>query len=199
MWNKKQKMPKKRLSNKGEDGFSMLEVIVAILILTIGLLSTAAAITFALEFGAISKNVSNGKLVIVSSIEEIESLRNSRRLDFKQIENVGNVDNTNMVNTFGGFSTGFQPVSLSPGPDGVNGTADDLIDPGPDGNFGTADDFSNQALIRSGYTREIIITNLTGSTTIKKIEVKVRYFGAAGKVGEISGVAYLNNEARLTR
>jgi hypothetical protein len=152
-----------------------------------------------LEFGAISKNVSNGKLIIVSSIEEIESIRNSRRLDFKQIENVGNVDNTNMAVNFTGFSTGFQPVSLSPGPDGVNGTGDDLLDPGPDGTFGTDDDFTNPALIRSGYTREISITNLDGSTDLKKIEVTVRYVGAAGKVGEISGIAYLNNDARLTR
>lgn len=194
----KQKVAKNDSPKKGEEGFSMIEVVIAILILTIGLIGTAAALTFALEFGAISKNVSNGKLVIISSIEEIDSLRNAHRLEFKQIENVGNVDNTNVVNTFSGFTTGFQPVSLSPGPDGVNGTADDLIDPGPDGTFGTGDDFSNNSLIRTGYSRQIEITNLPGSETIKKIKVTVRYFGAAGKVGEISGVAYLNNESRLT-
>lgn len=189
---------KKVSENKGEQGFTMIEVIVAIMILTIGLIGTAAALTFALEFGAISKNVSNGKLVIVSSIEEIESLRNSHSLEFKQIENVGNVDNTNVENNFGGFSTGFQPVSLNPGPDGVNGTDDDLVNPGPDGSFGTGDDYVDPGLIRSGYTRQITITNLPGSVTIKKIEVRVRYVGAGGKVGEIAGVAYLNNENRLT-
>ncbi len=198
MSNKKQKNQQDKTINKGEEGFTMIEVIVAIFILTIGLIGTAAAITFALEFGAISKNVSNGKLLIVSGIEEIESLRNSHRLEFKQIENVGNVNNTNVPNTFGGFSTGFKAVSLSPGPDGVNGTDDDLTDPGPDGTFGTGDDFINPALVRSGYTRQITITNLPGSNTIKKIEVKVRYTGAAGKIGEISGVAYLNNESRFT-
>lgn len=198
MLNRDQKKAKNKSPKKSEEGLSMIEVVVAILILTIGLIGTAAALTFALEFGAISKNVSNGKLVIVSSIEEIESLRNARRLEFKQIENVGSVDNTNVTNTFAGFSTGFQPVSLSPGPDGVNGTDDDLMDPGPDGSFGTGDDFSNPSLERTGYSRQIEITNLPGSDTIKKVEVKVRYFGAAGKVGEISGVAYLNDESRLT-
>ncbi len=177
----------------------MLETVVAILILTTALIGTVAAITFALEFSAISKNVSNGKLVIVSSIEEIESLRNSKRLEYKQIANVADVDNTDVENPFTGFVTGFQPVSLSPGPDGVNGTADDLLSPGPDTVYGTGDDFTDPALARTGYSRRIVITDLTGSTTIKKVGITVQYFGAAGKVGEIKGVAYLNNESRLTR
>lgn len=195
MLNKKQQTIKK----KGEKGFTMIEMVIAILILTIALMATAASITFALEFGSISKNISNAKLVIVSSIEEVESLRNSHRLDFKQIENFGNVDNTNSPNPFNGFSTGFQPVSLSPGEDGVNGTADDLIDPGMDGIFGTGDDFTNPALERKGFSRQITITPLTGSNTIKKVEIRVRYLAASGKFGEIAGVAYLNNESRLTR
>lgn len=181
----------------GEAGFSMVEAIVAIFVLTIALIGTAAALTFALEFSAISKNVTNGKTVIVSTIEEIESLRNARRLDFKQIANVGSVDNTGVTNLFSGFVPGFQQVSLSPGPDGVNGTSDDLIDPGPDGTFGTGDDFTNPALVRSGYTRQITISSI--SPTIKKVDIRVRYFAASGKVGEIGGVAYLNDEARLTR
>lgn len=182
---------------KSEAGFSMVEAIAAIFILTIGLIGTAAAITYALEFGSISRNVTSAKSVIVSSIEEIETLRNSRRLNFKQFANVGGVDNTGAANPFGGFSTGFKPVSLSPGPDGVNGTDDDLKDAGPDGLFGTADDFDNQGLIRSGYVRQITITDL--NSTLKKIEVKVRYLGRAGKTGEITGVSYLNDEARIDK
>ena len=197
MSNKKQQ--KKISINNGEAGFSMLEVIVAIFILTTALIGTAAALTFALEFGAISKNVSNGKLVIVSSIEEIESLRNSRRLEYKQIDNVADVDNLNSPNPFTGFLDDFQPVSLTPGPDGVNGTADDLLNAGADDIYGTADDYTDQTLIRSGYSRKIEITELPTTKTIKKVKVTVRYFGAGGKVGEISGVAYLNNESRLTR
>jgi hypothetical protein len=161
------------------------------------LIGTAAALTFALEFSALSKNVTSAKTVIVSTIEEVESLRNSQRLEFKQIENVGNVDNTNAPNTFTGFTTGFQQVSLSSGPDGVAGTGDDLTDPGPDGVFGTGDDFTNPGLARSGYSRQITISDV--SATIKKLDVRIRYLAGGGKVGEIGGVAYLNDEARLTR
>ncbi|MDH3530183.1 MAG: hypothetical protein OEQ28_11490, partial [Acidobacteriota bacterium] len=175
MWNRNRQTDVRT----AEAGFSMVEAVIAIFVLTIGLIGTAAALTFALEFGAISKNVTRSKTVIVSMIEEIESLRNSRRLDYKQIANAGSVDNTDVENTFAGFLSGFQQVSLSPGPDGVNGTADDLVDPGPDGVFGTGDDFTNPALVRSGYTRQVTITPI--SVTIKKVEIRVRYFAAGGK------------------
>lgn len=180
-----------------EKGFSLIEAVVAIMIITIGLIGTAAAITYALEFGAISRNVGNAKLVIVSTVEEVESLRNTRRLDFKQIANVGDVDNQGTPNTFNGFSDGYKQVSLNPGPDGVNGTDDDLRNAGVDGTYGTADDFDDPALVRSGYVREITITNL--NTTLKKVEIKVRYFGTGGKIGELRGVSYINDDARVTR
>lgn len=196
MSNKSQKM--NRFCMNKEKGFSLLEAVVAILVLTIGLMGAAAALTYSLEFGTTSRNVGNAKLLIVSTLEEMESLRNTRRLEFKQIANVGDVDNTDCKNTFNGFSTGFMPISLNPGFDGVNGTADDIKEAGPDGILGNADDIDNPALIRSGYTRQITITSLPSDTTIKKVEVKVRYYSAGGKVSEITGVGYINNETRTT-
>jgi len=187
----------KKAARKRERGFSLIEAVVAIFIMTVGLIGTAAALGYALHYGAISRNVTGAKSVIFAQIEEIEALRNSRRLDFKQIANVGGVDNTNAPAAFAGFSTGFKELSLDPGPDGVNGTDDDLIDAGADGTYGTADDFSNPALARGGYLRQITITNLSGS--MKRVEIRVRYLGSGGTVGELAGVCYLNDEARLTR
>jgi len=184
-------------SKKTERGFSLIEAIVAIFIMTIGLIGTAAALGYALHYGTISRNVTGAKSIVVGEIEEIETLRNSRRLDFKQIANVGGVDNTNSASFFSGFSTGFRELSLNPGPDGVSGTDDDLLDTGADGVFGTGDDFDNPALVRSGYMRQITVTSLSGS--MKKIEIKVRYYGSGGVVGEIAGVCYLNDEGTLTR
>ncbi len=186
-----------RAPSKSEDGFTLVEAVVAIFVVTIGLIGTAAAITYALEFGAISRNVSSAKSVIISTIEEMETLRNAQRLSFRQITRVGAVNNTGAATPFSGFSTGFRPVSTEPGADGVNGTADDLFERGADGVLGTADDVENPALIRAGYQRQIEITNL--SDTLKKIEIKVQYVGRAAKVGEITGVFYLNDEARVTR
>lgn len=197
MSNKKNQNANGNASPKSESGFTLVEAVCAIFLLTIALIGTAAAITYALEFGAISRNVTSAKSVIVSSIEEIETLRNARRLEFKQIANVGAVNNVNVKNPFNGFSTGFKLVALNPGEDGVNGTNDDLIDAGADGDFGTPDDFENQALVRQGYQRQITITSLSDS--LKRIEIKVQYVGRAGKMGEITGVSYLNDEARVTR
>lgn len=187
-----------KIEFKSQSGFSLLEVVIAIFILTTALIGTAAAITYALEFGTTSRNVGKAKLIIVSAIEEIETLRNSKRLDFKQIANVGDVDNTDSKNIFAGFSHGFKEISLSPGPDGVIGTDDDLKDAGGDGVYGTADDFDNPALARSGYQRQISISFLPTDPTIKKVEVRVKYFSTNGKVNEIAGVCYINNESRRT-
>ncbi|MEZ5344276.1 MAG: prepilin-type N-terminal cleavage/methylation domain-containing protein [Pyrinomonadaceae bacterium] len=199
MLNKHGQQNKVRSTADREKGFTLIEVVIAVFILTIGLIGTAAAITFALEFSALSRNVTNGKLIIVSTIEEIEGLRNARRLDFQQIENTGNVNNTGSENNFNGFSNGFKPVSLNPGPDGVDGTDDDLITAGPDGVYGTGDDAVDNTNVRPGYSRKITITNLPGSAVIKKVEVRVQYPAAGGKFGEIAGVGYLNDEFRITR
>lgn len=194
MLNSKNKMDLK----SQESGFSLLEAVVAILILSIGLIATAAAMTYAIEIGSTTRNISNARAVIMSTIEEIESLRNSRRLDYAQIANVGSVDNSDSDRNFDGFSAGYKEISLQPGPDGINGTDDDLKDPGPDSTYGTPDDFNNVTFVRSGYVRNIRIAPLVTDPAIKKVEVTVRYYSVGGKVGEISGVSYINDEARTT-
>jgi prepilin-type N-terminal cleavage/methylation domain-containing protein len=193
-------MSSKSLKNnslKNENGFTLLETVIAILIITIGLIGTAGAITYALEYSTISKNATNAKQVTTSMIEQLESLRNTRRLNFRQIANVGSVDNTDAVNVFAGLSAGFKEVSDKPGADGVFGTDDDLVSAGADGIYGTPDDFVDNTSIRNGYTREVTVTEL--SNTVKKVEVKVRYATNAGKIGELRGVCYLNNDGRLSQ
>lgn len=199
MWNKKNQNKTGILSKEiSEGGFSLIEVVIAIVVLTIGLLGAAAALTYALQFTNTSRNVSKAKAIIVSTIEEVESLRNTRRLDFKQIANVGNVDNTDSKRTFSGFSVGFKPVSINPGADGVNGTEDDLIGQGTDGIYGTEDDVNDPNLIRGGYSRQVTITPFPADPTIKKVEVKVTYVSATGGISEITGVSYVNDESRTT-
>ena len=198
MSNKNSSKHENSAENAKQSGFTLVECVVAIFVLTIGLIGTAAAITFALEYSVIGRNVTRAKLVVTASIEQIESLRNSRRLDYKQIANAGAVDNTNSPNQFAGFSTGMQPVSSEPGNDGVFGTADDLsIAPGADGVYGTGDDVTDAAFVRPDFSRQITITNL--SPSLKKVVVVVRYSATGGRIGEITGVSYLNDDARTTR
>src|SRR6202022_3339363 len=109
---------------RSEAGVTILEMVVAMLILTIGLLGLAAAIGYAVTVSNKGRNLTNSKLLVVSLLEQMEPLRNTKKLTFGQIPNQGAVDNAGATRSFDGFPTDFQPVSLNPGPDGIFGTAD---------------------------------------------------------------------------
>lgn len=174
-------------------GFTLLEMVVAMVVLMVGLLALASAVGYALNVTNSGRNVTNTKLLIVSVLEQMENLRNTKELTFGQIANAGSVDNSGATTNFAGFQTGFQSVSTSPGPDGMYGTADDLTNPGPDGVYGTSDDFTDQSLARTGYQRQIAITSL--SSTLKRIEVTIQYPGGDGRTRTLQGVSYLDDDA----
>lgn len=184
--------PQKQL--RSESGVTILEMVVAMLILTVGLLGLAASIGYAVTVSNKGRNLTNSKLLVVSLLEQMETLRNTEQLTFGQIANQGQVDNSGATRTFVGFPTVFQPLSINPGPDGIFGTDDDLISPGPDNVYGTSDDTVDNTWAVPGYQRQITITNL--STNLKRIQVTLRYPDAAGQLHDQVGVSYLNNDTR---
>ncbi|MFN2578592.1 MAG: hypothetical protein ABR607_12970 [Pyrinomonadaceae bacterium] len=177
-----------------ESGVTILEMVIAMLVLTVGLLGLAASIGYAVTVSNMGRNLTNTKLLVVSLLEQMETLRNTEELTFGQISNQGAVDNSGAVRAFGGFPTGFQPISINPGPDGIWGTSDDLINPGPDNTYGTSDDFTDPSWGLNGFSREIVITNL--NSNLKRIQVTVRYPDAGGQMRSLVGVSYLNNDTR---
>ena len=179
-------------SSQSESGFSLLEMVVAITLLTIGLLGVASAIGYAIVASNHGRSITNTKLVAVSMLEQMETLRDTNSLTFGQIANVGQVDDRGAVKVFAGFQPGFQQVSTNPGPDGIFGTADDLIDAGPDRNFGTVDDFVNPNFALVGVTRQVQITDL--SAKLKKIQVTVDY-SVTGGTKHLLVTGYLNDNS----
>ncbi len=179
--------------NKSERGFSLLEMVVAMGILSAGLLVVASTIGYALLVSNGGRGITNTKLLIVSVLEQMETLRNTETLQFGQIANVGQVDNSGATRQFAGFPTDFVPVATNPGPDGIFGTIEDA---GPDGLFGTSDDVvdAGPGEVRQGVTRQILITPL--SPNLKRIQVTLRYSPKGGDVKEIVGVSYLNDNSR---
>ncbi len=171
-------------------GFTLLETVVAMVVLSTALLSVASAIGYALMVSNSGRGVTNTKLLVVSVLEQMETLRNNGQLTFGEIANTGQVDNSG-GGGFIGFPNDFNEVSTNPGPDGIFGTYDDLIDPGLDGNYGTADDYTNMNLSRPGFTREIVITSL--GPQLKRIQVTLRYSANGGVRKELVGVSYLND------
>lgn len=166
------------------------------MILTVGLLGLAAAIGYAVTVSNKGRNVTNNKLMAISILEEVETLRNTNQLQFGQIANAGQVDDTGATRSFAGFPTTFTPVSSNPGPDGIFGTSDDLLDAGADGIYGTGDDFVNNSLAPTGYSRQIQITNL--NTNLKRIQVTLQYPDVNGHFAQMTAVSYLNNDDRTT-
>ena len=183
------------LRNGSDAGFSLLETVVAIALLTVGLLGVASAIGYAVVATNHGRSITNTKLLAVSILEQMETLRNTGNLTFGQISNVGLVDDHGAAKAFLGFQAGPQQVSTEPGPDGIFGTADDLIDAGPDHKFGTVDDFVNPNFAVIGVTRQIQITSL--SNTLKKIQVTVDY-SAQGSMKQLVAVCYLNDNTTST-
>ena len=93
------------MSNKernNQNGATLLELVVAIVILTIALLGTAASISHAFRLNTMSRNATHAKLCGVSLLEQLENLRNARRLIFGQIANVGGVNNAGAAAPFRG-------------------------------------------------------------------------------------------------
>ncbi|MGH9883374.1 MAG: type IV pilus modification PilV family protein [Pyrinomonadaceae bacterium] len=172
-----------------ESGFSLLEMVVATFILTIGLLAAASAIGYALMASNRGRGVTNSKMLIVSALEQMETLRNTGQLNFQEISNTQVTGSS-----FRGFPSDFRDVSTVPGPDGVFGTADDLSTaPGPDGNYGTTDDILDHSRARPNVTRQILITEI--NPLLKKIKVTLRYNINGREQKELVGIGYLNDDA----
>jgi type II secretory pathway pseudopilin PulG len=183
------------VKRRGQAGFSMVEMCIAMVILFIGLLATASAISYALMVSNRGRSITNSKLLVMSVLEQMETLRNTKQLTFGQIANTGQVDNTGAGTPFLGFPTNEQQVSKDPGADGIFGTADDMTSAGPDGIYGNSNDVPNDSTLAvRGYARTIKIETI--SSNIKKITVTLTYPGMTGSKEKLEVSSYLNNDAQ---
>jgi len=164
-------------------GFSLVEVIVAMVILVIGLVSLAALFGQAIGTMQLVQEDLIVKQKARETLESIYTARNTQQVTFDMIRNVSDVSVGGIP---GIFADGFQPLR-QPGGDGLAGTADDgaveeLVLPGPDGLLGTLDDD-----IRSLGTieREIVIQPIvradgTVNPDLRQITINFRYAVAQG-------------------
>jgi type II secretory pathway pseudopilin PulG len=154
---------------KSESGFSLLETIMAIVVLTIGVLSLAGVLAAGLAYMSTSQLDFIAQQKASEAVESIFTARDSGALTWPQILNVAD----------GGIFSPAASQLLDPGPDGILGTADDalpvdcIVSPGPDGILGTADDTCAPL---NPFTRTIAITtNVNGDTNLRQITVTMNY------------------------
>lgn len=156
----------------GQEGFSVVEVLAAVSLLAIGLLSLAGVFTMALSRMTHASWDILAKEKASETIENMLAARDAGRLAFASIDNAGTGS--------GIFRTG--PLALvGPGPDRLIGTADDdnVVDtitrPGPNGIFDGDEDSDDEIVTLSNFTRQIEIRPVPPGNTLREFRVTIRY------------------------
>lgn len=157
-----------------QKGFSLIEVMISMAIMTVGLVSLLGVFGLAMASTQTSDQNAIAKQLANEALEGVLTARETATISWAQIANTG---------SGGIFLAGFQNINL-PGVDGIIGTADDaaagpqyLDMPGPDGIFGTADDVQ---LPLTNYQRQILIVPATDQNgnpipTLDIVTITVRY------------------------
>jgi type II secretory pathway pseudopilin PulG len=166
-----------------QDGFSYTDVMIAVTILLVGVMGSAAAITSSLQRSYLTDKQSLAKQIANSALESIFAARDMKRpTSLEGWEQIGNVG-SNPVNGVpkGLFLTGFTPIRRDPGLDGVHGTADDACS-GTGGCQNYDNSYNNSEIINS-FERKIEITDqIVPNRPVevwgilrRKIDITVRY------------------------
>ncbi len=150
---------------KNADGFSLLETLFAITILSAGALSMAGVFAHGMQSTTSSPDELTATQKAAEAIESVFSARDSHVISWNQLRN---------QNNGGIFKNGPQPMTV-PGPDGVLNTNDDgavetVVLPGPDQILGTADDVTKTL---NDFTRDIAISDI--SPDLRSVTVTITY------------------------
>ena len=159
------------------EGFSTLEVLMALFVVTIALTSLLALYGYAISTMALMQDLLIAKQKSRETLESIYTARNTQQITFDMIQNVSDS---------GIFIDGYQPLKR-PNPtsgngDGLIGTADDgdieeMRLPGPDGYLNTGDD---EVRVLTRFERQIQIDPIfyadsTVNPDVRKVMVSIRY------------------------
>lgn len=177
----------------GQRGFTILEVLISAAIVTIGLLTLLAVFAAALCSTQTVQLDTIARQKATETLESIFTARETSQISFNQIQNQS-------ANGPGIFVVGMQTLT-DPGPDGLDGTNDDvpaapISVPGSTGSMTGANASTNQISL-SNFQRQIQINNITnpdGSTSanVRQIIVTIQYLTPQGKTRSYSVEALIS-------
>ena len=157
----------------GSDGFSTLEVLMAMFVITIALTGLLSLFGYAISTMSLMQDLLIAKQKSRETLESIYTARNTSQITFDMIQNVSASP--------GIFLDGYQPLER-PQADGLIGTADDasvetLSLPGPDGLLNTGDD---EVRVLDTFERQIqidpiLFADSSVNPDIRRVMVSIRY------------------------
>jgi prepilin-type N-terminal cleavage/methylation domain-containing protein len=157
--------------NRKQSGFTLVETVVAMAVLSFGVLSLSAIYSQGLKASAQTQMQFIAQQKAQEALETLFTARDTKLLTWAQIAN---------VSQGGVFKDGPQPL-LAPGPDGLLGTADDdasnpntiVIGPGADNILGTSDDQTIN--LNPWMTRTITIVPDPNTPNLNDVTITINY------------------------
>jgi type IV pilus modification protein PilV len=178
-------------TRKSQVGFSLIEVVVSMAILTIGLVSLLGVFGLAMASTMTSQEDMIAKQLANESLESIVTARNTSQMTWDDIQNVGSTNcPVTGASSCGIFVASAQSI-YNAGADGIFGTADDssaglmvLDEPGPDGKYGDTDDV---LFPLTPYQRTIAIAQVNDSNgnpiaSLRSVNVTIQYSTSQSKL-----------------
>lgn len=156
-------------------GFTLLEAMIAIVILSFGILSLASVYAQGIQVASMTQFDYIAEKKAEEAVETIFAARDSKLLAWTNIRNVTGAGGA----SDGVFVVGPQPL-LAAGVDGLYGTADDdpvnptvvITNAGADKILGTADDV---VMSLANMKRTIAIADVAGSSGLRQITITMTY------------------------
>jgi prepilin-type N-terminal cleavage/methylation domain-containing protein len=198
---------RKRLLNiakrRRQAGFTLIETMIAIVVITVGVLGLAAMLASGLTYMNLSQDDYIAQQKAAEAVESVFTARDIGQATWSTICNVGSSVCSNGV-----FLVGALPL-CDPGPDGIIGTADDfngttcnvaadaIIVPGTGGAV-NANAGGGKRLALSNFTRTIVIANALDTSgniiaNLRQITVTVTYTSGRFKNRAYTLNAYISN------
>jgi len=163
-----------------ERGFTLLEVLIAMAVLVAGLIALAYGIGLGLAVVQMSTMDTIAREKAREAMEDVFTARDTSTIAFAQICNIP-TSGSNPNNCL--FVSGYTPMYTADSSGLVNttaaatqGTMETYVTPGPDGIFGTADDPPPYTL--TGFQRSISVTPVASSdgyTILAQVTVTILY------------------------
>lgn len=173
------------LPRKSDEGFTLIEVMIAIVVMSVGLLAVIASFATAISATQSAQEDLIARQKVLEAMESIYTARNAQQIPFASVAN---------ASSGGIFLDGAQPMKCA-GPDGLVGTGDDvtcttqagancpnggaecMVLPGPDGILGTGDDviMSLGNFTRTIAVSPVLLANGNVNANMMAISITVSY------------------------